>query len=90
MLAHDVDELGIALGRPDSRGMPHGPQAEADEPEAEAKAERGGQRAVEYGERTRRAAEITSSAAFGKSAVSRTETARKCSSISGYNLWNAP
>ena len=57
MLAHDVDELGIALGGPDGREMPDGPEAEADQPEAQAEAERGGQSAVQDGQRTRRAAE---------------------------------
>jgi hypothetical protein len=39
MPAHDVDELRIALGRPDRREMADGPDGEADEPEAQAEAD---------------------------------------------------
>eukprot|EP01137_Pigoraptor_chileana_P030898 Opistho-2@17990 len=55
MLAHDVDELRIALGRPDGGEVPYGPKAQADQPEAQAEAECGRERAVEDGERARRA-----------------------------------
>src|SRR3546814_18109346 len=57
MLAHDVDKLRIALGRPHGREMADCPKAQADQPETEAKAKRGSQRAVEDGERARGAAE---------------------------------
>jgi len=57
MAAHHIDELRIAPGCPDGSEVSDGPETEADQPEAQAEPERGGQRAVEDGDRTRSAAE---------------------------------
>ena len=45
MTAGDVDELRVAARGPDREGMTNRPDGEAEEPEAEAKADRPGKRA---------------------------------------------
>ena len=55
--AHHVDEGGIALGGPDRGEMADQPDHGADDPEAQAQADRGGERAVDDRDRARRAAE---------------------------------
>src|SRR5690606_19257847 len=57
MPAPDLDELGIALGRPHGREMADGPYGDADQPEAQAEAHGPGQRAVHDGDGARCAAE---------------------------------
>ena len=54
---HYVYEGRIALGGPDGGEMAEQPNRAADHPEAEAKTDRGGERAVDDGDRARRAAE---------------------------------
>src|SRR5690606_23253444 len=55
--ARDLDEHRIALRRPHRREVADHPKPDADEPEPQAEPERGGERAVEDGDRARRAAE---------------------------------
>jgi hypothetical protein len=50
MAAHDLDEERISSRRPDGGQMTDRPEQDADDPEAEAEAERGGQRAVKDGD----------------------------------------
>lgn len=56
MPARDLDEHRVALRRPHRREMADRPKPEADEPEPQAEPERGRERAVEDGDRARRAA----------------------------------
>lgn len=51
-----VDELRVAPRRPDRERMADRPDNEAGDPEAQAKTDRAGQRAVDDGERPRSAA----------------------------------
>ena len=55
--AHHVDEGGIALGGPHRRQMADQPDSDADDPEAQAQPDGGGERAVDDRDRARRAAE---------------------------------
>src|SRR5208282_3272317 len=55
--AHHVDEGGIALGGPDCGKMADQPDHPADDPEAQAKSDRGSQRAVDDRDGARCAAE---------------------------------
>ena len=68
MPAHDVDEERIALRGPDGGGVAERPEQETGDPEPQAEAERGGQRAVEDRDRPRRAAEQDR---FGQRAMDR-------------------
>jgi hypothetical protein len=54
--AHDLDEVGIALGGPDRSHVPDEPEQEPSNPEAQANSERCGERAVDDGYRTWRTA----------------------------------
>jgi hypothetical protein len=47
MAAADLDEERIALGRPHRREMADRPDGDADQPEAQAEADRAGERAVQ-------------------------------------------
>src|SRR4051794_30534501 len=68
MSTHDVDELRVALCRPNPREMPDRPHRETDEPEAQAEADGGRQRSVSDGDRARRTAEHDR---FGQRAMDR-------------------
>ena len=57
MPAHDVDEGRVALGGPDGGQMADQPDRSADDPEAQAKPDGGGERAVDDRDGARRAAE---------------------------------
>ena len=57
MPAHDFDEGGIALSGPDRRQMADQPDGRANDPEAKAQPDGGGERAVDDRHRPRRAAE---------------------------------
>src|SRR3546814_10693053 len=57
MPASDVDELRIALGGPDRGEMTDRPERQANQPEAQTQSKRGGERAVEDGDGSGRAAE---------------------------------
>src|SRR5579884_2532975 len=65
---HHVDEGRIALGGPDGGEMAEQPDRTADHPEAQAKTDRGGERAVDDRDRARRAAEQDR---FGQRAMNR-------------------
>ncbi len=47
MPPHDVDEGGVALGGPDGGEMTKQPDRASDDPETQAKTDRGGERAVD-------------------------------------------
>jgi hypothetical protein len=53
--AHDLDEGGVALGRPDRGEVADQPDRSSREPEPEAQSDRRGKRAVQDGDRPRRA-----------------------------------
>src|SRR5258708_1902615 len=55
--AHHVDELRVALGRPDRGRVSDGPEQETRNPQPQAEADRGGERAVSNGNCARRATE---------------------------------
>ena len=57
MPAHHVDEVGIALRRPDGGELRDDPEGEPGDPEPQAKTERRRERAVDDGDGARRAAE---------------------------------
>ncbi len=57
MPAHDIDEGGIAFSGPDRRQMADQPDGETDDPKPQAETDRGGQRAIDDGDRARRATE---------------------------------
>ena len=68
MPAHHIDKLRIALRRPHRRGLPHHSQQETSDPQPQTEAECRRQRAVEDGNRTRRAAKQDR---FGQGAMHR-------------------
>src|SRR5689334_22237551 len=53
----DIDELRVALGRPDGGEMSDRPEAQADKPETQSQTKSGGERAVEDGDAPRGAPE---------------------------------
>ena len=57
MPANDLDEIGIALGRPDGGKLRHDPEGEPSNPETKTKTKRRRERAIEDGDSARRAAE---------------------------------
>ena len=57
MPAHHVDKGGIALGGPHRGDMADQPDGDADDPEAQAQTDRGGERSVDDRDSARRAAE---------------------------------
>src|SRR5258705_7124571 len=57
MPPHDIDEGWIAPGRPNRRQMTDQPDGRAGKPQAQAEADRGGERAVDDHHRARRAAQ---------------------------------
>jgi hypothetical protein len=50
MSAHDLDEIRIALGRPDRSHVTDEPKQEPRNPEAQTDAERSGERSVDDGD----------------------------------------
>ena len=55
MSADDIEKRGIAFGGPCRCGVPDHEQNESDDPQTKAKADRGGERAIENGDSARRA-----------------------------------
>ena len=57
MPSPDIGKERVASGGPNGGGMTYSPEKKSDQPEAQPEAERGGERAVQNGDRTRRPSE---------------------------------